>query len=642
MIKILSLLIYVQYSTSIHPRSALFQEIFTYHNETYNKAEYAYEVVDKIYNAYRQWFFTIIFCEFTYFENRILKYTETKNYGYPVLLLSGCSSSNSTKVKPKIDKHGATAYIITSKELSLEVNDDVIGALLRTGVFKPRSPLIFVINLPVKVDSYFYYTMQRHFQLLWSRSITNSVLIVWNEKLTMYTYNTFLDEVKDITDVKDVWRYLSQQYYNLNGHQLRLSVFRKVYLSDETGPVKCESRLAKTVIPFLNASCLPLMPRDGNTVGDLLDNGTSTGVTGDLIDGYTDLELSSRILKPTYYGYIDTTYPLTHDELCFLVKKEGKQSTFISVLKLISTNILLLFLSTLVLLITLAIITWKLETHILSQKQPRNGSTLIVLVKCFLRQTTNIKFLGPVFRFLIFMIITYSLIVNCVIDVSIRRFFLTKERCFYYAVFLFQGTIYSAITYPRYKSDIDTLGQLYDKTNLTFGVHNRYMDIFKSSLEPQDEVILKRISVFNDKKIKKVIQNRQFQYAILLKKTDTQYISRSPSNMANGRPIFHTVLECPIPCSIVYGLRYGSPYLPRINYILHHLNQAGILQHWSKTEELSMNKNFDKLLSGVTNKDRKPLGMENLKEVFYVWWFGLFLSCLAFLVEIVWNKYPIR
>lgn len=422
MIKIFSILFVVQYSTSLHPQSALYQEVFTYHNETAEKAEYAYEVVDKIYNAFRQWFFTIIFCDFTYFENRILKYTETKNYGYPVLLLSGCASSASTKVKPKIDKHGATAYIITSEELSLEVNDDVIGALIRTGVFKPRTPLIFVIKVPVDVNSYFYYEMQQHFQLLWSRSITNSVLILWNEKLTIYSYNAFLHEVKDITDVNNIESYLNRQYYNLYGHQLRLSVFRQIYLSNQTGPVKCDSKLAKTVISSLNASCLPLIPRDGSTVGDLLDNGTSTGVTGDLIDGYTDLELSSRILKNTYYGYIDTTYPLTNDELCFMVKKAERQSTFTSVLNLMSTKILLLFLSNVVLLITIAVIARKLEANILTQNRQTNGSTLMDLVKCFLKQTADIKFLGPIFRFLIFMIISYSLIINSVIDVSIRCF----------------------------------------------------------------------------------------------------------------------------------------------------------------------------------------------------------------------------
>lgn len=425
MVKIFIVLFYVQYSTSLHPQSALYQEVFTYHNETANKAEFAYKVVDKIYNTFRQWFFTIIFCDFTYFENRILKYTETKNYGYPVLLLSGCPSSASTKVKPMIDKHGATAYIITSEELSLEVSDSIIRALIRTRVFKPRSPLIFVINLPVDVNSYFYHDMQKHFQLLWSRSITNSILIVWDEKLAIYTYNAFLNEVKDITGVKNIGRYLSRQYTNLNGHQLRLSVFRPVYLSNKKGPVKCDSNLAKTVMSFLNASCLPLIPRDGNTIGDLLENGTATGVTGDLIDGYTDIELNSRILQNTYYGYIDTTYPLSNDDLCFMVKKAEKQSTFTSVIHLISTNILLLFLSNVVILIAIAMIARKVEAHNFNQNHQLNGSTLMDLVKCFLKQTVDMKFSGPVFRSLILMIISYSLIINSMIDVSNQHFIFT-------------------------------------------------------------------------------------------------------------------------------------------------------------------------------------------------------------------------
>lgn len=213
---------------------------------------------------------------------------------------------------------------------------------------------------------------------------------------------------------------------------------------------------------------------------------------------------------------------------------------------------------------------------------------------------------------------------------------------FYCTVVFFQGIIYSAITYPRYKPDINTLKELNER-NFTFGVHNRHMNIFRSSLiEHNNVLILKRTEIFSDKKIKEVIEKRKFEYAVMLRKTEAQLISRNPSNMAKGRPIFHTVLECPIPCTIVYGLRYGSPYLPRINYILHYLNQAGILQYWSKTEELGMNTRFDKLLFNANNKDRKALGINNLKEVFYVWLFGLFLGTLAFLIETLWSNYQVR
>lgn len=427
MVKLLSILFFVQCATTLHPQSAMYQKVFTYHNDTASKAEFAYNVVEKVYEAFQQWVFTIFFHESTHFENSMLKYTEMKNYCNPVLIFSGCASSAPTKVKPQIDKHGATTYIITFEELS-SVNDDAIGALIRCpGVFKPRSPLIVVLSIPVDVDSNFYYDMQRHFQLLWSKNITNSVLILRNEKLRVYTYNVFFNKVKDITDVKGIESYLSRQYNNLNGHQLRLSVYRRVYLTDETGPLKCDSILEKTVMSFLNASCLPLMSRDGNTVGDLLGNGTATGVTGDLLDGYTDLELNSRILRTTYYGYIDTAYPLTNNELCFMIKKAEKQSVSTSILNLISSNILVLCLSSVVILITIAIITQKMETRILSQNQQTNGSTLMDLIKCFLKQTADIKYLGPVFRFLVFMIISYSLVMSSVIDVSNRTFVLNTS-----------------------------------------------------------------------------------------------------------------------------------------------------------------------------------------------------------------------
>ncbi|KPI95857.1 hypothetical protein RR46_11570 [Papilio xuthus] len=511
MLLILTIIALLHPSISIDPDSPLSKEIFTYHNQTSFKAEYAFEVVEKIFNAFKQWFFTITFCDFTYFENRILKYTENNGYGYPVMLLNGCPDANKTKVKPRINRHGATAYLVTSNQLSLDGSEFVIEALMRTGVFKPRSAVIFVINTPVEMDSYFFYTMKLHFRLLLSRSITNSVMVLYCHRLIMYTYNPFNNEIRDVTNVKDVGRLLAQQYNNLFRQELRLSVFRKIFVSNENGPVYCDSRLAETVMKILNATCKPLAPRDANTVGDLLKNGTATGVTADLIDGYTDLELNSRILKNSYYGYIDTTYPL--------------------------------------------------------------------------------------------------------------------------------GIITSAIAYPRYKPDINTLSELL-QTNLTFAVHNRHLHIYNRSLGGEYyNVIRKRTQIFGDSQIKQAIVKRQFQYAILLRKTDAQFISRQQSNMINGRPLFHTVEECPVPCSIVYGLRYGSPYLPKLNNILHHLNQGGILQYWSKSDEYSLYRTNGKSIYGDENKERKPLSNENVKEIFVVLLIGVSVSLLVFIIEILLNYF---
>lgn len=165
-------------------------------------------------------------------------------------------------------------------------------------------------------------------------------------------------------------------------------------------------------------------------------------------------------------------------------------------------------------------------------------------------------------------------------------------------------------------------------SNLTVGVHNRDFRLFNKSLSPEYYVDLKnRIEVFNDQQIRQVIVKRQFQYATLLRQSDATYISRKPANLRNGRGLFHLVQDCPIPCSIVYGLRYGSPYLPRINFILTQLNQAGIMQHWSQTEEFPLQQN---------QKKRNPLSMDNIREIFYVMLIGMFISGIVFLLEVIY------
>lgn len=415
-----SILISTAHKThTLDQTSALQKEVFKYHNVTAIKADFASEVVDKIFNGFQQWFLTVTFCDFTYFENSLLKYIEIRGDGYPVILINGCPDANKTRVKPKINKHGKTAYLVTSSELNLDGSDFVIDTLERTGVFKPRSTVIFIINDVVKIDNYFYYTLKLHFKLLWSRSITSSVLFLKSDRLQIYTYNPFFDEIRDITNIEDLDNVLTKQCYNLYGYKLRLSVFRKIYVSDESGPVLCDSRLAKSVMSFLNASCVPVVPRDGQTVGDLLDNGTATGITADLMDGYSDLELSSRILKNSYYGYIDTTYPLRQDDLCFLVKNSEKQSTFTTTINLISLPLFCIFFFVVIIFILLSIKVRVAESKLLKlENRQTAGAVAVDLIKCFMRQTVDFKFWGPVFRSLTMMILLYSVIVNSVIDVS--------------------------------------------------------------------------------------------------------------------------------------------------------------------------------------------------------------------------------
>ncbi|XP_021207883.3 uncharacterized protein LOC101736495 [Bombyx mori] len=582
----------------------------TYHSETSAKAIFASEVVSNIYNSFEQWYFTIAFCEFSYMENRIIKYTENYGNGNPVMLVNTCPRNDRAKFKPKYNIHGQTVYIITSENLRLEDSEQAVESLKRTGVFQPRSAVIFVVNIPVEIDSYFFYNVKMHFQLLWSRSITNSVLMVWSHKLRAYSYNPFFDEIRDITNVSDVSGFLDSQYKNLFGHELRLSVYRTIYLDDEIGPIRCHKNyLAKTVIDKLNATCKSLVPRDGSTVGDLLDNGTATGATSDLIDGYSDMELNSRILKNSFYGYIDTTYPLTQDELCFIVKKSDKQSTFTTVLNLLTSELLISLICFAICFVGIALIVRKIEKTLMKIEDKKTvGSVMIDILKCFLRQTAEIKFFGPVFRCITLAIVIYSLIINSVIDAILT----------------------SAITYPRYKPNLNTMNDLV-KSNLTLGVHNRDFGIFNSSLNSEYYESLKnRIEIFSDKQIKKFIDERQFQYAVLLRRTEAENIVRKPANMKNGRKLFHIVAECPVPCSMVFCLRYGSPFKPILESILHRLSQYGVLKHWTDTEEYNYNRNT----LNAENKERKSLSISNVYEVFLVTLGGFLISTIVFIIEV--------
>lgn len=194
--------------------------------------------------------------------------------------------------------------------------------------------------------------------------------------------------------------------------------------------------------------------------------------------------------------------------------------------------------------------------------------------------------------------------------------------------------------YPRFRKNLGLL-ELFTRTNLSLGIHNRDFKLFNESLDNALYNIVKdRIEIFNDQKIKKFIDERQNQYATLLRRSDADYIIRRPKNIKLSRSLFYVIPDCPVPCFIVYVLRYGSPYLNKINYILRQLYQAGILQHWMTTEEYSEYK--DTFVN--ENKYRKPLNSNGMKEVFMVYLVGVLISIVVFISEIliykIINRHP--
>lgn len=170
-------------------------------------------------------------------------------------------------------------------------------------------------------------------------------------------------------------------------------------------------------------------------------------------------------------------------------------------------------------------------------------------------------------------------------------------------------------------------------SNLTIAVHNRDFKLFNKSLSPSSYALIKnRIEIVNDKKIRDIIVNLKFQYATLLRQSDAEVIHSKPEYQHNGRGIFHVVQECPVPCFIVYGLRYGSPLLPQLNFILYSLSQTGITQFWSQTEDFALQRKIS-----ADQKRRNPLNMDSIREVFYVLLIGTFVSGISFVLEILFR-----
>lgn len=89
--------------------------------------------------------------------------------------------------------------------------------------------------------------------------------------------------------------------------------------------------------------------------------------------------------------------------------------------------------------------------------------------------------------------------------------------------------------------------------------------------------------------------------------------------------IFHLV-----PFLGVYGIRYGTAYKGRINFIIRQAQESGLLDKWERVNTMSEQKTQAKLHSG---NGLVPFSLLHLQTAFYVYVVGIVTAIAVFLSE---------
>lgn len=93
---------------------------------------------------------------------------------------------------------------------------------------------------------------------------------------------------------------------------------------------------------------------------------------------------------------------------------------------------------------------------------------------------------------------------------------------------------------------------------------------------------------------------------------------------------FHHVQQCAVPFLAVYGVRYGTPYKNRINFIIRQAQECGLIDKWERNNAVSDQFSQARLGGG---SELVPFSIIHLQTSFYLLMIGCIISTIAFIGE---------
>lgn len=453
------------------------------------------------------------------------------------------------------------------------------------------------------------------FEGFWEREVFNALLIFWTTELNVLSYTPFGDEylihhsAHEITS--DVL--FADKARNMNGHPLRISLFfeesRAIFNTsfdnaDLDTIAGTDGLLTQLMVRRTNATLMLLQPSDGADIGEFMANGTTTGSLAQIVNSIADVSFNTRFLRIAQFRQkVEPTVTNGRDDICILVPKAGYAS-----------NVSNLFRS----------FTIPLWIYTIAAVP-----IFIVAYKVLAIEGDSIHSLHDV----ILNVVAWNLLQSCgqfprrwVMRILIGTWAL-------YAMLItssYSGNLTSNLLFRRMLPDINTFKQL-DQSNYPLVTYSRYTDL-----------ILNFLNQTNYRRLKKRVKAvTQAEFGRLIEKNDVRYAYANKyhinfklynTRLANGKPIFFSMTECPVPYVVIYGMRYGTPYKRRINFILRQAQEAGFIDFWDNKDKKSLSGKVS--LSSSGGGVLVPLSVYHLQSAFYVFFVGLLVSSARFAYEI--------
>lgn len=496
------------------------------------------------------------------------------------------------------------------------VNALSLGAVQDKIPRKPRTRHFIVCEEP---------TAQPHdqrmldiFGVFWQRLVLNAAIIHWNQSVAdiqTVTYAPFpslrLQRIGRPRGSPSLLQIFADKTGNVYGHPLKATVFYDSSRArfDEADLTQTavldgvDGLLARLIAQQMNATLVMSIPADGQEIGEILKNGSATGCLQAIMSGAVDLGINMRFYRLNQFeDRVEATYSNGRDDICFLAPKRGSAISMGSIFKPFETQtwIAVGLLIPSYTLVFYSIVWRDREKHSLTRY-------LMIFYAFSLQQSSpfNPAIFRQRFLFLLWLFISFLL------------------------SSFFQGKMSGSLIMPKELPDYDTIEEL-SRSGLqimSLERYNRQMAEFlrdKRYHGAYEPLIQRFVNCTLDEFYAKIGEFDQ-EFGFANKDHINAYLRSVYKHQS--QVYFHRVKQCAIPFLGVYGVRYGTPYKGRINYIIRQAQEGGLVEKWERS-----NKVIDR--GGPSGDGNAAFSVKNLQTVFFVYGLCCVGCIVAFVCEL--------
>jgi len=374
-----------------------------------------------------------------------------------------------------------------------------------------------------------------------------------------------------------------------------------------------ETKLLNLISREINASLVFLPPPSKVEMwGRKFQNGTWTGIKGNVIHGRADLSVCANIVTEDATAVMDPTVTYFKGGFVWVVPYPDRFPRWMSVFRVFTS---FAWLQMIVTIVFVSFVLWCLPRIPINQVDATRTISANICDACAVVLGVSLPQMPRSVYIRIFFIfwVAYGLAINTV----------------------YQAFLTSFLTDPGFLTPIRDLDELLD-SGIEYGYLrfvDRYLDAsnkkYKQILTDRKECFnttacLERVAVKKD--LAQCVSRQTLDYAVLNKFRD-----------ASGMPLIYPFADDFAQYNVVMYLQKGSPLLDAFNHIIVYAMQAGLLDKWYNDDIYISKLRAHKASTNNKDDGYSVLSNTHLQGAFVLYGTGNVLGLLLLLLEIAYH-----